>query len=123
MINFNFIKTRDIWRYFPNNLHVHQNFNIFLEEVKKIKGKYFNDAVSLCDYLPGKISNTREYFTILYQLGFIHENHTYQECWVDRNIDVIESHKDIINIVEKEIDINQFIRKRKLKNLTDGIKH
>lgn len=120
MVDFNFIKTRDIWKRFPDNGYLHHKFDWFLKEVKKLQGTYFDDAVSFCEYLPYEINYNREFFTLLYQLGFIHENVTVKECWVDKNISAINSHKDIINIVENEIDINLFIRRKKLKRLRNG---
>ena len=123
MIDFKFIQTRDIWRRFPDNEYLHHKFNRFLKEIKKIKGRYFTDAQTFCDYLPYEINYNQDFFLILYQLKLIHEDVTVREVWVDKNIDIIESHKDIINIINNEIDINQFIRRRKLKSLKDGIKH
>jgi len=120
VVDFKFIKTRDIWRRFPTNQYLHLKFEWFLRLVKELQGTYFDDAEKFCAYLPYEINYSKEFFFILHQLKLIHENHTVKECWVDKNIDAIDSYKDIVNIVENEIDINQFIRRKKLKKLKNG---
>ena len=120
MVNFKIVKSRDLWRQLPSEDYIQKKFDIFLEEIKDMEGRYFNNAVEVVNSLSDDLRMyAREFLNFLFNLELIHESITPREVWIDKNINAFDSHKDIVDVVNNEIDLKYFIRLKKLNRLNE----